>query len=234
MDQNKIGEFIAQCRKEHNMTQMQFAEKLGVTNKAVSKWETGKCLPDAALFDDICMLLNITLNELFAGERIAPENIEKKSEENLIGIATELQKKDHKIVLLKYFTAIIALVASATSISVGGISFEGTPVFSNLLLTILVICTWGALMYFTQKDRCTQRVALIINMVLGGVSLIAFVLSFWDVNSQVVLWIGFPCEILFYGFKLFWDWICIYFVVTVLVIVGIEYSKRNLSEQSTK
>lgn len=106
MDQNKIGEFIAQCRKEHNMTQMQFAEKLGVTNKAVSKWETGKCLPDAALFDDICMLLNITLNELFAGERIAPENIEKKSEENLIGIATELQKKDHKIVLLKYFTAI--------------------------------------------------------------------------------------------------------------------------------
>lgn len=113
------------------------------------------------------MLLNITLNELFAGERIAPENIEKKSEENLIGIATELQKKDHKIVLLKYFTAIIALVASATSISVGGISFEGTPVFSNLLLTILVICTWGALMYFTQKDRCTQRVALIINMVSG-------------------------------------------------------------------
>lgn len=64
MDQNKIGEFIAQCRKEHNMTQMQFAEKLGVTNKAVSKWETGKCLPDAALFDDICMLLNITLNGL--------------------------------------------------------------------------------------------------------------------------------------------------------------------------
>ena len=114
------------------------------------------------------------------------------------------------------------------------LSFEGTPVFSNLLLTILVICTWGALMYFTQKDRCTQRVALIINMVLGGVSLIAFVLSFWDVNSQVVLWIGFPCEILFYGFKLFWDWICIYSVVTVLAIVGIEYSKRNLSEQSTK
>ena len=62
----------------------------------------------------------------------------------------------------------------------------------------------------------------------------SFEISFWDVNSQVVLWIGFPCEILFYGFKLFWDWICIYAVVTVLAIVGIEYSKRNLSEQSTK
>lgn len=167
--ENHVADQIRFYRRQEGLTQEQLAEAMGVSVAAVSKWEQGKCLPDAALFDDICMLLNITLNELFAGERIAPENIEKKSEENLIGIATELQKKDHKIVLLKYFTAIIALVASATSISVGGISFEGTPVFSNLLLTILVICTWGALMYFTQKDRCTQRVALIINMVLGGV-----------------------------------------------------------------
>lgn len=234
MNQSKIGEFIAKCRKEHNMTQMQFAEKLGVTNKAVSKWETGKCLPDAALFDDICILLNITLNEFFAGEKISSENIEKKAEENLIEIATELQKKDHKIVFLKYFTVIIALIASATSISVGGISFEGTPVFSNLLLTILVICSWGVLMFFTRNDKCTQKVTLIINIALGGLSLIAFVLSFWDVNSKVVLWIGFPCEILFYGFKLFWDWICIYAVVIVLAVVGFVYSKKNLSEQSKK
>lgn len=234
MNQSKIGEFIAKCRKEHNMTQMQFAEKLGVTNKAVSKWETGKCLPDAALFDDICILLNITLNEFFAGEKISSENIEKKAEENLLEIATELQKKDHKIVFLKYFTVIIALIASATSISVGGISFEGTPVFSNLLLTILVICSWGVLMFFTQNDKFTQKVALIINIALGGLSLIAFVLSFWDINSQVVLWSGFPCEILFYGFKLFWDWICIYAVVIVLAIVGFVYSKKNLSVQSKK
>ena len=53
-------------------------------------------------------------------------------------------------------------------------------------------------------------------------------------QNKIGEWIGFPCEILFYGFKLFWDWICIYSVVTVLAIVGIEYSKRNLSEQSTK
>ena len=234
MNQSKIGEFIAKCRKEHNMTQMQFAEKLGVTNKAVSKWETGKCLPDAALFDDICILLNITLNEFFAGEKISSENIEKKAEENLMGIVTELQKKDHKIVFLKYFTAITALIASATSISVGGISFEGTPVFSNLLLTFLVICSWGALMFFTRNDKYAQKVALIINIALGCLSLIAFVLSFWDVNSQVVLWIGIPCEILFYGFKLFWDWICIYAVVIVLAAVGFAYSKKNLSEQSKK
>lgn len=194
MDQNKIGEFIAQCRKEHNMTQMQFAEKLGVTNKAVSKWETGKCLPDAALFDDICMLLNITLNELFAGERIAPENIEKKSEENLIGIATELQKKDHKIVLLKYFTAIIALVASATSISVGGISFEGTPVFSNLLLTILfiIVLIVGLLMVLLPskaiKNLVNQNGVLVVLRLLGIIMCVASSVTIYAlVAGKIVL-----------------------------------------------
>ena len=82
MNQKKTGTFIAACRKEHEMTQMQFAEKLGVTNKAVSKWETGKCMPDASLFDDICLLLGISLNELFAGERIPSENIIEKTEQN--------------------------------------------------------------------------------------------------------------------------------------------------------
>lgn len=93
MDQIKIGAFIAACRREQNMTQVQFAEKLGVTNKAVSKWETGKCMPDASLFNDICLLLHITLNELFAGERIPPENIAKKAEENLI--AMKINEENH-------------------------------------------------------------------------------------------------------------------------------------------
>lgn len=234
MKEINIGRVLIKNRHKRGITQDELANHLGVSKGAVSKWETGKCLPDAALFDDICILLNITLNEFFAGEKISSENIEKKAEENLLEIATELQKKDHKIVFLKYFTVIIALIASATSISVGGISFEGTPVFSNLLLTILVICSWGVLMFFTQNDKFTQKVALIINIALGGLSLIAFVLSFWDINSQVVLWIGFPCEILFYGFKLFWDWICIYAVVIVLAIVGFVYSKKNLSVQSKK
>lgn len=91
MEQDKIGKFIAICRKEHGMTQVQFAEKLGVTNKAVSKWETGKCLPDAALFDDICVLLDITMNEFFAGEKISDEDIAAKADENLIGVVREYQ-----------------------------------------------------------------------------------------------------------------------------------------------
>ncbi|MCM1063477.1 MAG: helix-turn-helix domain-containing protein [Eubacterium sp.] len=71
MDRNKTGNFIAARRKAQGMTQVQFAEKLGVTNKAVSKWETGRCLPDTALIDDICFLLDITAAEFFAGEKLA-------------------------------------------------------------------------------------------------------------------------------------------------------------------
>lgn len=96
MEQKKIGSFIAACRKQHGMTQVQFAEKLGVTNKAVSKWETGKCMPDASLFDDICLLLNITLNELFAGERIASDDIPKKPKKILRVWLLNIKRKTKK------------------------------------------------------------------------------------------------------------------------------------------
>ena len=95
MEQDKIGKFIASCRKEHGMTQVQFAEKLGITNKAVSKWETGKCLPDASLFNDVCLLLDITINELFAGEKIEKENIAAKADENLLGVVSEYQNSNY-------------------------------------------------------------------------------------------------------------------------------------------
>lgn len=181
MDQNKIGEFIAQCRKEHNMTQMQFAEKLGVTNKAVSKWETGKCLPDAALFDDICMLLNITLNELFAGERIAPENIEKKSEENLIGIATELQKKDHKIVLLKYFTATFLNKVQSKK--------EKTAMYITLFIIVLIV---GLLMVLLPskaiKNLVNQNGVLVVLRLLGIIMCVASSVTIYAlVAGKIVL-----------------------------------------------
>lgn len=67
MDQVKIGQFIAQCRKEKNLTQAQLAEQLNLTDRAVSKWETGKGMPDASIMPDLCGLLGINVNELFCG-----------------------------------------------------------------------------------------------------------------------------------------------------------------------
>ena len=73
MNQEKIGKFIASCRKEQGFTQTVLAEKLGITDRAVSKWETGRNLPDAAIMPELCDLLNIQLSELFRGERMTME-----------------------------------------------------------------------------------------------------------------------------------------------------------------
>ena len=74
MEQVKIGKFIASKRKEQGLTQLQLAEKLGITDRAVSKWETGKSLPDASLMPELCKLLKITINDLLCGEIVSVEN----------------------------------------------------------------------------------------------------------------------------------------------------------------
>ena len=74
MNQIEIGRFIAECRKSKNMTQTQLAEILNTTNKSVSKWENGICLPDASLYEPLCDILGITINELFAGRKIKSED----------------------------------------------------------------------------------------------------------------------------------------------------------------
>ena len=92
MEQAMIGKFISACRKEKGLTQMQLAEKLNITNRAVSKWETGKSMPDVSLMLDLCNILGITVNELLSGERIIMEDYQKRAEENLM----ELQAKKEK------------------------------------------------------------------------------------------------------------------------------------------
>lgn len=84
MDQNKIGKFIAQCRKEKQFTQEQLAEMLNTTNKSVSKWENGYCLPDSSLYEPLCNLLDITMNELFTGQRIKEEDYKVIADQNLM------------------------------------------------------------------------------------------------------------------------------------------------------
>ena len=84
MDQIKIGKFIAECRKKNNLTQMQLAEKLNITDRAISKWENGKAMPDSSLMLDLCNELKISVNELLSGEIIKMEDYKKQAEENLL------------------------------------------------------------------------------------------------------------------------------------------------------
>lgn len=84
MNQVEIGKFIAECRKNKNMTQNQLAEMLNITNKSISKWENGSCLPDSSLYEPLCDILGITINELFAGQRIEKEDYQRMADANLM------------------------------------------------------------------------------------------------------------------------------------------------------
>ena len=110
MNQAKIGKFIADQRKANNLTQSTLAEKLGVTDRAVSKWENGKCLPDASIMLDLCKILKITVNDLLCGERITMENYNKQLEENLIEITKQKQELDKKLLSLEILIGVFSCI----------------------------------------------------------------------------------------------------------------------------
>lgn len=84
MNQEKIGKFILKLRKEKNMSQLDLADKIGVTDRAISKWENGKGLPDISLMQPLCKELNITINDLLSGERVDNKDYQEKFEENVL------------------------------------------------------------------------------------------------------------------------------------------------------
>ena len=97
MNQVKIGKFIAECRKNKNMTQAELAEKLNITDRAISKWETGKGMPDSSIMLDLCHELKINVNELLSGEMIDMKEYDKKSEELLLKLAKQDELKNKKL-----------------------------------------------------------------------------------------------------------------------------------------
>lgn len=121
MNQEKIGKFIAGCRKEQNLTQEELAVKLNITNKAVSKWETGKGLPDASIMMDLCNILKISVNDLLSGEKVDKDRYFNRVDENLI----KIQKQQEAIHLSARFcyilTIMILLVCNVINIFMYGI-----------------------------------------------------------------------------------------------------------------
>ena len=116
MDLVKIGKYIAGKRKNLGLTQKQLAENIGMSDKSVSKWERGVCLPDVSLYFDLCSLLGISVNEFLAGEDIVHENIEKKSEENIISVVTDSKRKQKS---LKYIICALLVISIVTTGVIG-------------------------------------------------------------------------------------------------------------------
>ena len=111
MDQIKIGKFILNCRKEKGLTQEQLAEKLGVTSKSISRWENGNTMPDYSLLKDLCNELDINVNELLSAEKIKVNDYMNKSEENLIKLRKQIDKRKKVLTIISYAFMGIIIVA---------------------------------------------------------------------------------------------------------------------------
>ncbi len=101
MNQVKIGKFIAECRKKRNLTQMQLAEKLNITDRAISKWENGKAMPDSSIMLDLCNELKISVNELLSGEVIEMNNYNEKLEKNLLDMVKQKELADKRLLTME-------------------------------------------------------------------------------------------------------------------------------------
>lgn len=136
MNQEKIGKFIAALRKENSMTQKELAEKLGVSDKTVSKWETGRGLPEISIMQSLCETLDISINELLSGERLDITEYREKAEENITAL---MKRKSRKKLILHIVISTIPFL----------LSFLTLPLAAEKIfppLGIPVVMFWGILL----------------------------------------------------------------------------------------
>jgi len=137
MNQIKIGKFIAERRKLVGLTQMQLADQLGITDKAVSKWERGIAMPDTSIMLELCDILRISVNELLSGEKINMENNNQKNEQLLLDMAKELEKKNKTIWASMWAIMLVSMTALFAGIFIAAFLI---PEGVWQLITILCVC----------------------------------------------------------------------------------------------
>jgi len=165
MDQIKIGKFIAGLRKSANLTQMQLAEKLNVTDRAVSKWETGKALPDVALMLELCDVFEITVNDLLCGEKVSMDQYNKELENNLIEAIRQKEEADKRMLGMEIVLGIMALlpfVAVAITVMIVPMEEWKAGLMVGLSLIPLLIATPFAIKIeqkagYYQCKKCGHR-----------------------------------------------------------------------------
>ena len=207
MNQIDTGRFIASCRKEKGLTQAQLAEKLNITDRAVSKWETGKCMPDSSIMLELCNILDVTVNELLSGERIEMNNYEEKVNENLI----EFKKKDENnmnknTIISTIYT--IAMVIGILVCCICDIAISGTLTWSLIVLSSILV-TWIAsfpVILLGKKGVLVAMIAISILIVpfmyilsiLIKVNEVFSIGTIMSIISLVFLWIVY---VLYYRLK---------------------------------
>ena len=121
MDQVKIGRFIQECRKKVGLTQMQLAERLGITDRAVSKWETGRALPDSSIMMELCKILKITVNDLLNGEVVTLDNYNEKTEKILVELVKQKEENDRCLLKVEWVIGILSIIVLLVPIIIGAL-----------------------------------------------------------------------------------------------------------------
>ncbi len=137
MNQVKIGKFIAECRKKNNLTQMQLAEKLNITDRAISKWENGKAMPDSSIMLDLCNELKISVNELLSGEVIEMNNYNEKIEKNLLDMIKQKELADKRLLTMEIVIGVLSSIILLVVVFVA--SFVEMADWARILLIIIGI-----------------------------------------------------------------------------------------------
>lgn len=152
MDQVKIGKFISQKRKEQNLTQMQLAEKLGITDRAVSKWERGKSFPDAAIILDLCEILKISVSDLLSGESVPIENYNEKIEHNLVDIVKQKEQSDKRLLSAEIMLSVISITFLAVLFAIGIVFIKTSfSIWCGIVLMVFGVLQFLVAMLFCIK-----------------------------------------------------------------------------------
>ena len=150
MNQEKIGKFIAECRKQKNMTQQELAEKLNVSDRTVGNWENGRNMPDLSLFKPLCNELNISLNDLMSGEKVKEREYQEKLEENTINIIDYTNKKiENRNNFIGLIFITFGVLISITAIAIFPSESSWGSIYSVL----------GAIIFLIGVSRFTKRLS---------------------------------------------------------------------------
>ena len=171
MDQEKIGKFIAKCRKDKKMTQSELAEKLGVTDKSIGNWENGRNMPDLSIFKPLCDELGITINDLMSGEKLSKNNYQQKFEENIVNAINYSNKKVNKYNnVIGLLLVIFGLFISMSAIMIFPSESSWGSIYSVLGVIIFLI----GMSKLTRCIKYSLRLFLLLSIFLGTLGILLF------------------------------------------------------------
>ena len=194
MNQEKIGKFIAECRKEKNLTQVQLAEKLNMSYKSISKWETGRGMPDSSIMLELCNYLGINVNELLSGEHIKEQEYQEKANENIISIAKEFDKNrkiKNRIIVVTVVIFLCLLLIFITNIAYKNI--ETSVKYDDRLIECKIendniICSFNGsslVILSSQKINTDEETLIFVNGKMLLQNKIRSHFETWDSMAQL-------------------------------------------------